>query len=46
MISMYRLKSIEEIAKSTQKKLTLGMADHHKAISAAKSEEARDDFVS
>ncbi|KAL9684864.1 hypothetical protein QQ045_022306 [Rhodiola kirilowii] len=39
-----RLKSIEEIAKSTQKKLTQGMADHHKAISAAKSDEAKDDI--
>uniref|UniRef100_A0A7N0UNH3 Apoptosis inhibitor 5 n=1 Tax=Kalanchoe fedtschenkoi TaxID=63787 RepID=A0A7N0UNH3_KALFE len=39
-----RLRNIEEIAKSSQKKLTQGMADHHKAISAAKSDEAKDDI--
>uniref|UniRef100_A0A7N0UQG2 Apoptosis inhibitor 5 n=1 Tax=Kalanchoe fedtschenkoi TaxID=63787 RepID=A0A7N0UQG2_KALFE len=38
------LRNIEEIAKSSQKKLTQGMADHHKAISAAKSDEAKDDI--
>lgn len=41
MSFMYRLKSIEDIAKSAKKKkLTQGMSDHHKAISAAISDEA------
>uniref|UniRef100_A0A7N0TRW9 Apoptosis inhibitor 5 n=1 Tax=Kalanchoe fedtschenkoi TaxID=63787 RepID=A0A7N0TRW9_KALFE len=39
-----RLRNIEEIAKNSQKKLTQGMADHHKAISTAKSDEAKDDI--
>uniref|UniRef100_A0A7N0TQM4 Uncharacterized protein n=1 Tax=Kalanchoe fedtschenkoi TaxID=63787 RepID=A0A7N0TQM4_KALFE len=39
-----RLRNIEEIAKNSQKKLTKGMADHHKAISTAKSDETKDDI--
>ncbi|XP_008778354.1 apoptosis inhibitor 5-like protein API5 [Phoenix dactylifera] len=36
-----RLSSIEEIAKAAMKKLTQGMAEHNKAMSAAKTEEAK-----
>ncbi|KAG1330485.1 apoptosis inhibitor 5-like protein API5 [Cocos nucifera] len=36
-----RLSSIEEIARAAMKKLTQGMAEHNKAISAAKTEEAK-----
>lgn len=41
-----RLSSIEEIARAAMKKLTQGMAEHNKAISAAKTEEAKAKIVS
>ncbi|CAI0445069.1 unnamed protein product [Linum tenue] len=37
-----RLTSVEELTRATLKKLTQGMAEHNKAMSAAKSEEAKD----
>ncbi|CAI0557870.1 unnamed protein product [Linum tenue] len=37
-----RLTSVEELTRATSKKLTQGMAEHNKAMSAAKSEEAKD----
>ncbi|CAL1410324.1 unnamed protein product [Linum trigynum] len=37
-----RLISVEELTRGTSKKLTQGMVEHNKAMSAAKSEEAKD----
>lgn len=36
-----RLNSVEELTRGTMKKLTQGMADHNKAMSAAKSDEEK-----
>lgn len=37
-----RLSNIEELSRATMKKLTQGMAEHNKAMAAAKSDEAKD----
>ena len=37
---------MEELARATMKKLTQGMAEHNKAMAAAKSDEAKDNIVS
>ncbi|KAK8608055.1 hypothetical protein V6N13_023490 [Hibiscus sabdariffa] len=37
-----RLSSIEDLTKATMKKLTQGMAEHNKAMAAAKTDEAKD----
>ncbi|KAL3503158.1 hypothetical protein ACH5RR_037607 [Cinchona calisaya] len=39
-----RLTTIEDLARSMIKKLTQGMADHNKAMTAAKTEEEKDDI--
>lgn len=36
---------VEELARATMKKLTQGMAEHNKAMAAAKSDEAKDNIV-
>ncbi|RWW54823.1 hypothetical protein BHE74_00038574 [Ensete ventricosum] len=36
-----RLSSTEEVVRNAMKKLTQGMADHNKAMAAAKTEEAK-----
>ena len=41
-----RLSNIEELTRATMKKLTQGMAEHNKAMSAAKSDEAKEKVVS
>lgn len=37
-----RLSNVEELTRATMKKLTQGMAEHNKAMAAAKSDEAKD----
>ena len=37
---------MEELTRATMKKLTQGMAEHNKAMAAAKSDEAKGDIVS
>ncbi|KAL9392417.1 hypothetical protein Peur_016337 [Populus x canadensis] len=37
-----RLSSVEDLTRATMKKLTQGMAEHNKAMAAAKSDEAKD----
>ncbi|KAL6333521.1 hypothetical protein AAG906_028706 [Vitis piasezkii] len=39
-----RLTHVEELARATMKKLTQGMAEHNKAMAAAKSDEAKDNI--
>lgn len=41
-----RLSSTEEVVRNAMKKLTQGMADHNKAMAAAKTEEAKSKIVS
>ncbi|MBA0663120.1 hypothetical protein Goklo_007163 [Gossypium klotzschianum] len=41
-----RLSSVEDLTRATIKKLTQGMAEHNKAMAAAKSDEAKDNIVS
>ncbi|KAF4393082.1 hypothetical protein F8388_012591 [Cannabis sativa] len=41
-----RLTSVEELTRATMKKLTQGMAEHNKAMAAAKSDEAKGSIVS
>ena len=41
-----RLSNVEELTRATMKKLTQGMAEHNKAMAAAKSDEAKDSIVS
>ena len=36
---------VEELARATMKKLTQGMAEHNKAMAAAKTDEAKDNIV-
>ncbi|GER53455.1 apoptosis inhibitor [Striga asiatica] len=40
-----RLSTIEELAKAMNKKLTQGMAEHNKAVAAAKTEEEKETIV-
>ncbi|RRT65714.1 hypothetical protein B296_00028208 [Ensete ventricosum] len=40
-----RLSSTEEVVRNAMKKLTQGMADHNKAMAAAKTEEAKAKIV-
>ena len=42
----FRLTSVEELTRATMKKLTQGMAEHNKAMAAAKSDEAKGSIVS
>ena len=42
----YSLNCVEELARATMKKLTQGMAEHNKALTAATSEEAKASIVS
>lgn len=42
----YRLNNVEELTRATMKKLTQGMAEHSKAMAAAKSDEAKGSIVS
>ncbi|KAG5247024.1 apoptosis inhibitor [Salix suchowensis] len=39
-----RLNSVEDLTRATMKKLTQGMAEHNKAMAAAKSDEAKDNI--
>ncbi|KAJ9136086.1 hypothetical protein P3X46_033198 [Hevea brasiliensis] len=39
-----RLSNVEELTRATMKKLTQGMAEHNKAMAAAKSDEAKDNI--
>ncbi|XVF40395.1 hypothetical protein PTKIN_Ptkin01aG0110000 [Pterospermum kingtungense] len=39
-----RLSSVEDLTRATMKKLSQGMAEHNKAMSAAKSDEAKDNI--
>ncbi|KAK9267135.1 hypothetical protein L1049_009554 [Liquidambar formosana] len=39
-----RLSSVEELARATMKKLTQGLAEHNKAMAAAKSDEAKNNI--
>ncbi|KAL3576149.1 hypothetical protein D5086_021432 [Populus alba] len=39
-----RLSSVEDLTRATMKKLTQGMAEHNKAMAAAKSDEAKDNI--
>ncbi|KAK6932639.1 Apoptosis inhibitory 5, partial [Dillenia turbinata] len=39
-----RLSNIEELARATMKKLTQGMAEHNKAMAAAKTDEAKENI--
>lgn len=41
-----RLTTVEDLTRATMKKLTQGMAEHNKAMAAAKSDEAKDNVVS
>ncbi|GAA0160534.1 hypothetical protein LIER_17071 [Lithospermum erythrorhizon] len=41
-----RLSCVEELARATMKKLTQGMVEHNKALTAAKSDEAKADIKS
>ncbi|RVW79159.1 Apoptosis inhibitor 5-like protein API5 [Vitis vinifera] len=43
-LSFDRLTHVEELARATMKKLTQGMAEHNKAMAAAKSDEAKDNI--
>lgn len=42
----FRLSNVEELTRATMKKLTQGMAEHNKAMAAAKSDEAKEGIVS
>lgn len=46
MYPVSRLSNVEELTRATMKKLTQGMAEHNKAMAAAKSDEAKNNIVS
>lgn len=46
MYICFRLSNVEDLTRATMKKLTQGMAEHNKAMAAAKSDEAKGTIVS